>query len=675
MVEHFNEPQISRILAGVSYMDKLLVDVEEILAASRSSAFPKYKNPLSPAQGRIIGDYISRLRQQIKNVLNDLGVPFPPPKFDSTHAARVTLQFIEVAIEELAPKRLTGYGEFPPSLHDLLAGGLQEMKGIVRQMDSYLMRPEADLSARIARLSSDGILPALLRTVTDVIDRHGLVEYRSALSQLLDKVEHPAYEIAFFGRVSAGKSSLLNRLIGSDLLPTGVTPVTSVPTRIRNRKESRLLVTTGDGRVQQYENDRLPDFVTEARNPANLKRVTKVIVEVPITAVPDEVVFVDTPGLGSLALAGAAETLAYLPRCDLGVVLVDASSNLHSDDVATVEALRTSSADAMIVLSKADLVSVGDLEQQLSYAREQIRDQTRMNVSVVAVSARVDQSNSLQEWIKAELEPRIADSRRLAAESNYKKALSLTERVRHALEVSLKVAGPGGGEAISAEETKAAEQQLREAARLIEAASQECYPITTGLRSAPARAIEAIAIAVGATWRVRGKDESSEGVMQRTINTIARSTAEEIVALVRKTAAALDKAVQVAAKAVEASTGQTTSSLQSLVKDLPPADFAGCAVVLTRPRMVPLSKTLGLWSIRKRIAHGCGSELAGFFDSYARALELWFRNTLLAMEQEFNTVAEMYRAQLNRLLASSEPGDDRQSLAADIEMLKKLLGR
>jgi hypothetical protein len=38
----------------------------------------------------------------------------------------VTLQFIEVAIEELAPERLRGYGEVPRNLFQLLAAGLRD---------------------------------------------------------------------------------------------------------------------------------------------------------------------------------------------------------------------------------------------------------------------------------------------------------------------------------------------------------------------------------------------------------------------------------------------------------------------------------------------------------------------------------------------------------------------
>ena len=71
-----------------------------------------------------------------------------------------------------------------------------------------------------------------MQALAEIIDRHGLTEFRPTIGMLLDRAEDTALEIAVFGRVSTGKSSLLNHMIGADLLPVGVTPITAVPTRI-----------------------------------------------------------------------------------------------------------------------------------------------------------------------------------------------------------------------------------------------------------------------------------------------------------------------------------------------------------------------------------------------------------------------------------------------------------
>ena len=72
---------------------------------------------------------------------------------------------------------------------------------------------------------------------------------------------------------------------------------------------------------------------------------------------------VDTPGVGSLARSGGSETFAYLPYCDLGVVLIDAASTLTPDDLDLLRLLYEAAVPAQVVLSKADLLTPADRER------------------------------------------------------------------------------------------------------------------------------------------------------------------------------------------------------------------------------------------------------------------------------------------------------------------------
>ena len=480
--EPFNEAQSRRLLTSSTYIDKLLVDIEQILSSTSAESFPKYKDPLSPVQARVIRDYLKRIRQQILRVLSDLQIPLPEATFDSTHSIRVTLQFVEIALEEVAPERLKGFGTVPPSLAPRLAGGLQEIRGIVRQIDSYLVgSADADLSSRLLQLTDTGENTRLLQRLAQIIERHRLIEFRAPLFQLVEKMESPAYEMAFFGRVSAGKSSLLNQMIGRDLLPTGVTPVTAVPTRIKNGKNSALSVWTTESGMRRESVDRLADFVTEANNPGNEKHVTRLLVEVPITLLPDEAVLVDTPGLGSLALEGATETLAYLPRCDLGVVLIDASSSLHPDDLATLDALRSGSIESLAVLSKIDLVGDADRDRLLTYTKNQIRQQLGVEMEVAALSSHPAFHALLQNWVHVYMEPRAVRARQLGLASNQRKTQRLCNRILQALDA---MAGrPQGRNAPESEQRRReVEEQLRTVASRIERTREEGFRTTDRIR-------------------------------------------------------------------------------------------------------------------------------------------------------------------------------------------------
>jgi hypothetical protein len=336
-----NEPQQRHLWTSVQYADKLLSEIEEILtAASSKSPFPKYQVDVTPAQSKVINDYIARIRAQMLRILEGQRIPVPRPQLGAIHAIRVTLAFVRIALIEIGPRYMRGYGEVPESEVAELNGLVTELNTLVDKLDAYLAQGLGqDLGARLAKLKWAGDEAALLQKLERIISTHGLVEFRSKLAMILDRLETQRFEIAIFGRVSSGKSSLLNHILEIDALPVGVNPITAVPTRLVSGPKPRLTVSFADRRVEHMELSALPELVTEQRNPNNTKGVTKIVAELPAQRLRDGIVFVDTPGLGSLATAGAAETRAYLPQCDLGVVLINAGSTLSEEDLATIQSL------------------------------------------------------------------------------------------------------------------------------------------------------------------------------------------------------------------------------------------------------------------------------------------------------------------------------------------------
>jgi len=78
----------------------------------------------------------------------------------------------------------------------------------------------------------------------------------------------------------------------------------------------------------------LSDFATERGNPNNAKQVTRIHIKLPSPKLTEGIIFVDTPGLGTLATSGSTETLTYLPQCDLGILMLEASVGVTPSSVA-----------------------------------------------------------------------------------------------------------------------------------------------------------------------------------------------------------------------------------------------------------------------------------------------------------------------------------------------------
>src|SRR6266702_1788157 len=120
-----NSSQKLRLLTSCEYADKLLSEMEAILAVSTSkSPFPKYKPDLSPAQEKIVQDYIARIREQMVRVLHSQGIMPPSPQSGAMDALRITLNFVDIVFEECRPKYMRGYGE-------VLESAVAELHGLV----------------------------------------------------------------------------------------------------------------------------------------------------------------------------------------------------------------------------------------------------------------------------------------------------------------------------------------------------------------------------------------------------------------------------------------------------------------------------------------------------------------------------------------------------------------
>ena len=668
-----NSSQRLHLLSSSQHADRLLAEVEAILTASKSkSAFRKYKNSLSPAQAKVVEDYIARIRDQMLRVLESQGVAPPEPSFESVHSIRVTLAFIRIAFQECTPDRMRGYGEFPDSKVREVNGLVDEMVAAVEKLDSYLAQGLGqDLEARLARLAQAGQDVDLLKNLERIINEHGLVEFRPTLSMILDRLESRSFEIALFGRVSSGKSSLLNHIVQQDILPVGVTPITAVPTRLVYGAAPRLSVWYADRTPERTEIARLPELVSEHQNPGNYKHVARIVVELPSDRLRDGVVLVDTPGLGSLATAGAAETLAYLPRCDLGVVLVDAGSTLTEDDIGTIRTLYEAGIPASVLLSKSDLLATDDRERSSRYISEQIRSQLGLSISIHPVSIQPTHSVFLDDWLKDVLLPLYDRHQQLAQESLLRKIGSLREAVTTALKIRLDRAPDDGPEvpdqaAIEVEEIESA---LRKAVGRIAEIRQLSFETTHAIRGGADLALGEAANVLFEAW-TGGNTAAQASIVSAELTRITAQEASAVSTALKDLASELTRTLQAASKALGYQTATSEDDLNSLIKEMPKLDLGTLEIDIHPTVLGKLSRMLALGQIRKSLRHQIGRQVEQAFSNLGSMLDSWERRTLGELQLRFETHADQYRAHISRMSRpGSLPAGDQHAILRDLSSL------
>jgi GTP-binding protein EngB required for normal cell division len=176
-------------------------------------------------------------------------------------------------------------------------------------------------------------------------------------------------DIAVLGQFKAGKSSFLNSLIGAEVLPVDVLPATAVVTRLGygETNEAQLHLTSGE--VRDCPISDLSAYVTERENPGNVKQVEAVEVTLAALAPFGGVRFVDTPGLGSVFAHNTQASMDWLPKVGGALVAIGVNQPFGEQDLKLLLEVSKHTPEVVILLTKADLVSQGQLASILEFTQ------------------------------------------------------------------------------------------------------------------------------------------------------------------------------------------------------------------------------------------------------------------------------------------------------------------
>jgi GTP-binding protein EngB required for normal cell division len=435
-----------RLSVTCRYIDKLLADMESILNVSSSKlAFPQYAPDLTSAQRRVIEDYISRIRTQLIRVLDGQNIERPPADIPVARSLHSTLAFVDITVEELRPEYIRGYGEVPPQAAVELNSIAGELQCLVRQLDQYLMRSADENLQRLEKLEQTGDEVPLLQRLGTIIAEDGRVEFRSTLplasvafeepqcspenshgeSALLrlgelaeefeaeqvaadarsvaERVSEGRFYVACIGQFKRGKSSVLNALVGDIVLPTGVVPVTTVPTIIRYGSHAAARVRFEAGGWTDIPVKTVDEYVSEEKNPENAKHVAALEIFVPSPLLATGMCFVDTPGLGSVFTGNTAATQAFIPHIDAALVVIGADPPLAGEELVLVEAVARHVQDLIITVNKADRTTDAERAAAVAFARRQLEKRLQHSVGPlfeVSAAEQLEHRGTGRDWGK-----------------------------------------------------------------------------------------------------------------------------------------------------------------------------------------------------------------------------------------------------------------------------------
>lgn len=243
-------------------------------------------------------------------------------------------------------------------------------------------------------------LPALLQQTLAHLEKLGpdFIPDRRKIEALQERLAMERFHLAVLGQFKRGKSTLLNALMGEEILPTSVVPLTAIPTFLLWGPDVRARVTFLNDHPRAEISGKettaltafLAQFVTEADNPANRKGVSHVEVFYPAPLLQQGVVLIDTPGIGSTFRHNTEATLNFLPQCDAALFLVSADPPITEVEVEFLKAVRAKVTRLFFIINKVDYLSEEERDTLVRFVRNVLREQVGItgDPPVFRVSAR-----------------------------------------------------------------------------------------------------------------------------------------------------------------------------------------------------------------------------------------------------------------------------------------------
>ena len=280
--------------------------------------------------------------------------------------------------------------------------------------------------------------------VLNTLERKDLADRATAAAARLDR---PGTVVCVVGEFKQGKSSLVNALLGQVVCPVDDDLATSAITLVRFGEEPAAVVRTkgadGQPAAVAVPVEELPDWVSEAGNPGNAKRVERVDITVASPLLKQGLVVVDTPGMGGLGAGHAAATLGFLPFADGLIFVSDASAELNAPEVEFLRRAIELCPSVIFAQTKTDLYASAARIQELNVAHLQ---REGIDIPVVSTSSMLRQEAlarrdrelndrcGIPELVKLLSDRIVGPAKETATERSANDARSIAAMVRTGLE-------------------------------------------------------------------------------------------------------------------------------------------------------------------------------------------------------------------------------------------------
>ncbi len=278
--------------------------------------------------------------------------------------------------------------------------------------------PQIPLEDREVHSEKDKDTVLTSQAIADVMlwlqDAIEIPQLRERLAKVPEKIRAQRFSIGVTGVMNAGKSTMLNALLGEEILGTAVVPETANLTLIKYASKPKAKVyfwsekewqqiersaevlapmqhfveqtraqfgsalsdyITPEGRGEEIAVEALPSYTSAAHSEGRCNLVKSVELFSDLAWVQGGVEIVDTPGLDDPVVQREEITKSYLAECDLLCHLMNVGQSATQKDVEFIieSLLYRNVAQLLVVITRIDMVSEEELSEVIAYTKSSIK--------------------------------------------------------------------------------------------------------------------------------------------------------------------------------------------------------------------------------------------------------------------------------------------------------------
>ncbi|MCX8069613.1 MAG: dynamin family protein [Thermodesulfovibrionales bacterium] len=214
-------------------------------------------------------------------------------------------------------------------------------------------------------------------------------------NELTEKIQNNTFNLVVVGQFKRGKTSLINALLGANILPVAVVPLTSIVTILTYGESLKVEVHFNEGRIDNIRPQDIADYVTEKGNPKNAKDVNEVVITYPSQYLKDGVRLIDTPGVGSIYQHNTDVAYQYLPKSDAALFLLSVDQPMSRAELDFLKDVKEYSNKIFFLLNKADYLNDKDLQESIEFSKGVLNEALGSEIKIFPISARLALEGSL----------------------------------------------------------------------------------------------------------------------------------------------------------------------------------------------------------------------------------------------------------------------------------------